>query len=219
VQLSGGTLNLGGADLQVAGTLGLGSGAITNARNVSTLSGGAFNAGSGNVTLFGNWSGLGSFAAGSSSVNFIDGGLSSAQLSGSTTFNAASFVSTTGKSYLFPVGLTQTFNSSLTILGTSAAAIQFKSSAPGQIASVNLLPGGTQNIDFVGVSDVHSTGQHLAPTKTNDGGTGNALGWFGALASGAVRPAPMLSIPALCLLALAVAMIATRQARRRTARS
>ena len=70
VQLSGGTLDLGGTDLQIGGTLGLGSGAIANARNVSTLSGGSLNAGSGSVTLFGNWSGLGSFAAGSGSVNW-----------------------------------------------------------------------------------------------------------------------------------------------------
>jgi hypothetical protein len=64
---------------------------------------------------------------------------------------------------------------------------------------------------------VHATGQHLAAGKTNDGGTGNALGWFGALVSAAVRPAPALSLPALCLLALAMAMVATRHARRRAA--
>jgi hypothetical protein len=218
VQLAGGTLDLQGDDLQVAGTLSLGSGAVSNATGIDIPAGGVVDAGSGTLTLSGDWSNLGNFVPGSSTVYFIDGAAAQSTLSGSTTFNAASFVSASGKNYLFPVGLTQTFDSSLTILGSASTGIQFRSATPGQTAFVDLLPAGTQDIDFVGVSDVHATGQHLAPTKTNDGGTGNALGWFGNASSGgssgnaaAVQPAPTLAPSGLLLLVLVILFVATRR--------
>jgi hypothetical protein len=203
IQLAGGKLNLNGADLQISGTLSVGPGLVTNANNISIAAGGLLDAGSGAINLSGNWSDLGSFIAGTSLVNFIDGGSAQAIFAGATTFYTASFSSTTGKNYLFPVGLTQTFTNSLTILGTAAQGIQFRSTAAGQAAFVNLQPSGTQNINFVGVSNVHATGQPLAPTQTNDGGTGDAVGWFGLLAVAvAAVPAPLLSPFGLLLLGL-----------------
>jgi len=203
IQLAGGKLNLNGADLQISGTLSIGPGLVTNANNITIAAGGLLDAGSGAINLSGNWSDLGSFIAGTSLVNFIDGGAIQAIFAGATTFYSASFSSTTGKNYLFPVGLTQTFTHSLTILGTAAQGIQFRSTAAGQAAFVNLQPSGTQNIDFVGVSNVHATGQPLAPTQTNDGGTGDAIGWFGLLAVAvAAVPAPLLSPLGLLLLGL-----------------
>ena len=81
---------------------------------------------------------------------------------------------------MFQVGTTQTIAGVLQILGTTDNPIQFRSSAPGQVANINLLPGGTQSILHVGVTDVWATGQHLAPDQTNEGGGGNAVNWFGA---------------------------------------
>ncbi|MBS0590943.1 MAG: hypothetical protein JSR65_09945 [Proteobacteria bacterium] len=200
-QLNGGKLDLGGSDLQLGGTLTLGSGGLANAASVLIGAGGLLDAGSGALSLFGNWSNLGSFVPGGSTTNFIDGPLATATFTGSTTFHIASFVSATGKNYLFPVARTQYFDA-LTILGTAATGIQFRSTAPGQVAYVSLLASGPQNIDFVGVSNVHAIGQPLAPTKTNDGGSGDAFGWFGLVFTAV--PAPMLGWIGLLLLTLAL---------------
>ncbi len=211
LQLAGGKLDLGGTGLQIGGNVSVGAGSITNARDVSIAAGGVLDAGSGTIGLSGNWSDLGNFVAGTSTVNFIDGGLAQSIVSGATAFYAASFVSNTGKNYVFPVGLTQTFANALTILG-NAAPIQFRSATPGQVANVNLAFGGTQNIHNVGVSNVHAIGQQLDPAETNQGGSGDAIGWFGALAAFVAVPAPMLSLLGLLLLAMAMtaAAFATR---------
>ncbi|HSN00126.1 MAG TPA: hypothetical protein VLS52_03840, partial [Rudaea sp.] len=83
--------------------------------------------------------------------------------------------------------------------------------------NINLLPGGSQNIQYVGVSDVHATGQHLAANQTNDGGTGNATGWFGSAIAGNTVPTPALSWIGLFLLALLLATIAVTRRNGRTA--
>lgn len=214
VQLNGAALDLAGTALQVGGTFGVGSGSIVNATDILIANTGLLNGGSGTITLSGNWSNLGGFVGGTSSVFFVDGPPASA-VSGNSTFHNASFVSTNGKSYVFAVGSTQSINGLLTILGTAAQGIQFKSSTAGQVAFIDLLPGGSQNIDFVGVSNVHAIGQHLAPTKTNDGGTGDAVGWFGSSGGGggAVRPTPALSPTSLFLLALMLIGVATMRRR------
>jgi hypothetical protein len=209
IALNGGTLDPAGSDVQVAGTLALGAGNLQNAKNVSISSGGNIAGGSGSLSLFGDWSNLGSFTAGTSIVNFVDGSTTLANVSGSTAFDNASFVSNDGKTYAFAVGSTQSISGTLTILGTPAQGIQFKSAAAGQVANINLAPTGSQNIQYVGVSDVHATGQHLAPTLTNDGGSGNALGWFGngtgGNGNGNPAPTPMLSSLILLLLTLLIA--------------
>lgn len=110
-------------------------------------------------------------------MRFLDGPAESAVL-GSTAFANASFGSANGKRYRFESGSTQTVAAQLEILGTGAP-IQIDVTQPGAIAFLNLLPSGTQNIANVGVSDGHATGQHLAPAQTNQGGRGNADGWFG----------------------------------------
>ena len=201
--LNGGALDLAGTDLQVAGAFSIGAGDLANVRNVSIAAGGNVDGGSGRITLFGDWSDLGAFLPASGAVNFVDGGASPANISGSTSFYDASFVSASGKSYSFAVGSTQTVAHLLTILGTPALAIQFRSSAAGQVAFIDLSASGAQNIQFVGVSDVHATGQHLAPNESNDGGSGNALGWFGSAGGGAgVVATPTLTMWGLLLLAL-----------------
>lgn len=119
-----------------------------------------------------------------------------------------------GKGFALQVGTTQTIQNQLQILGTSTSGIQIKSSSAGQVAFINLLAGGSQNIDFVGVSNVHAIGQHLAPALTNDGGNDDAIGWFGLAGGGTATPVPMLSIWALLLLALGlsgVVLISTRR--------
>jgi hypothetical protein len=204
--LGGGSLDLGNTSLQVGGSFAIGSGSVQNADSVAILSGGNLDGGSGALTLFGDWSNAGTFSAGTGTVNFVDGGIAQSNISGNSTFDNVSFVSATGKNYVFAVGTTQSISGLLTILGTSTQGIQFRSSTAGQVANIDLLAGGTQNIQYVGVSDVHAIGQHLAINQTNDGGTGNATGWFGSAAAGNTVPTPTLSWIGLLLLALLLAM-------------
>lgn len=201
--LNGGSLNLAGTDAQIGGLLSLGGGQLNNVGSIDILASGTLDAGSGLLTLSGNWSNAGNFLAGSGSVNFIDGGAQSL-ISGNTPFANLSFISAIGKNYLFTVGTTQTISGLLTIAGSAALPIQFRSTAAGQVANINLLGGGSQNIAHVGVSDVHATGQHLAPSLTNEGGTGDALGWFAAVIVQSTVPAATLSLPGMLLFALAL---------------
>lgn len=203
--LNAGELDLGSTDLQIGGSMALSSGTVGGAHSIAIGAGGVLNAGSGTISLFGDWTNLGTFSAGTGTVNFIDGTGALSTVSGNSTFHDLSFVSTTGKTYAFAAGSTQTIGGLLTILGTAAVGIQFKSTTPGQVAFIDLLPSGSQNIAHVGVSNVHATGQPLAPTQTNDGGSGDALGWFGSGGSGnSVAATPALSAWGLLLLLLSL---------------
>ncbi|MGB0133674.1 hypothetical protein [Dokdonella sp.] len=213
VQLTGGHIGLGGTDLLVSGTLGLGSGSVDLAGAVSINPGGVIDAGSGLIELAGTWSNFGSFLAGSSVVQFVDGIQAQAGVSGDSVFHNLSFVSATGKAYIFSVGTTQGIDGLLTILGSAAPAIQMASSTAGQVAYINLLPTGSQSIANVGVSDVHAIGQPLAPDQSNQGGSGNDLGWFGNTVFVAGIPLPTLSPVWLAILALLLIVMVTRQRR------
>ena len=180
--LGAGALNLSCTDLVVAGTLNLGSGAILNARNVSVQPGGTVQGGSGFIALSGDWttSATGQFIAGTSDVRFDDTcGTGSSLISGNTTFYSARFISTTGKSFIFATNTTQTIEQYFEFRGTATSPTQFRSSASGQVANINLRPNATQAVTHVGVTDVWATGLWLAPYLSNEGGGGNARRWFG----------------------------------------
>jgi hypothetical protein len=224
--LNGGALNLSCTDLVVAGTLNLGSGAILNARNLTVQPGGVVQGGSGFIALSGNWtvSATGQFVAGTSDVHFDEGcGPGASVILGSTTFYDVHFKSTLGKNFVFGVNTTQTIVHLFEFTGTAAAPSQFRSSTPGQVANIDLRPGGTQVISHVGVTDVWATGQWLAPFSMNEGGGGNARRWFGVPDDG-VPPAPIPALANTALVALAALLAAAawltlhmrRHTRRRT---
>jgi hypothetical protein len=221
---SGSQYSTGGAqtdlactDVVVAGTLLVSSGSLVNVRHMTIQAGGTVDGGSGAIQLGGNWSNGGAFSAGTSTVRFNDlCGLTSAAIGGSTTFNNARFVSTTGKNYVFAVGTTQTVGGILEIAGTTPNPIQFRSGMPGQVANVNLIPAGTQQIQHVGVTDVWATGQHLAPNLTNEGGGGNAFRWFGSAIGSDVRPVPTLGDLATLALAALLAGFGIARLRHRS---
>jgi len=221
--LNGGTLDLACTDLIVAGTLQLGSGHVLNARNIIIQPGGVLDAESGTIELGGNWSNSGGFLAGTSTVRFRDlCGLASATISDNSSFANARFVTSSGKNYVFAAGSVQRITHLLEITGTTQQPIQFRSSAPGQVASINLTGTGTQQIVHVGVTDVWATGQPLAPSQHNEGGGGNANGWFGTPIgppippSGKVEIIPALSTLMLGILAALLAYVASLRLRRRT---
>ena len=223
--LNAGVADLSCTDVVVAGALNVNTGSLRNVRNVTIQPGGVINGGSGVIEVAGNWSNSGSFVAGTSTVNFRElCGAGAATISGDTTFFGASFVSAVGRNYVFAVGSTQTITSLLQITGTSANPIQFRSSSPGQVAFINLLNSGTQQIQHVGVTDVWATGQWLAPFQTNEGGGGNAHRWFGVPnggGGGTSQQIPTLDHWALAalvaLLAATGAWIARRRAKARAA--
>ena len=214
VSLNGGTLDLACTDLIVAGTLQLGNGLVLNARNVKIQAGGGLEGGSGAIELGGDWSNSGGFTAGSSTVRFRDlCGITAATISGSSSFASARFVSTIGKNYVFAVGSTQAISDVLEITGTAPQPIQFRSTAPGQVAFINLADAGTQQILHVGVTDVWATGQWLAQGQQNEGGGGNANRWFGVPA--ADIPVPALSVLMQGALAALLALVAGLRLRSR----
>ena len=215
--LNGGTIDLGCTDVVVGGTLNVDTGSLVNVRHVTIQAGGTIDGGSGTITLGGDWANAGQFVPGTGVVRFRDQcALAAAEISGNTTFATASFVSATGKNYTFAVGTQQTIGQLLEIAGTTTFPIQFRSGAAGQVANINLLGGGTQLIQHVGVTDVWATGQWLAPSLTNEGGGGNANRWFGSPVVGAQqRSVPTIGEAMLALLAAALATMGAWSARRR----
>jgi hypothetical protein len=144
---SGGQYTTGGAqtdlactDVVVAGTLHVSSGSLVNVRNMTIQAGGTVDAGTGVIQVGGNWTDQGSFGAGTGTVQFRDlCSLASASIGGNTTFFNASFVSGTGKNYVFAVGTTQTIGGLLEIVGTapirSSSAVERPDRLPSSICS------------------------------------------------------------------------------------
>lgn len=201
LDLNGGSASLAAQELRVDGAFTLGNGSVLDVGALRLGIVGQIDLGAGLVELLGDWENRGAVAAGSSHVRFLDGAAQSAVL-GSTTFANVSFVSASGKRYYFESGSTQTVAAQLEILGTGAP-IQIDVTQSGAIAFLNLLPSGTQSIANVGVSDVHASGQHLAPEQINQGGRGNADGWFGGGGPAPqLVPVPVSSPAGLILFAL-----------------
>ena len=218
VTLNAGTADLACTDVTVAGTLQVGAGSLANVRHLTIAPGGLVDGGAGAIALGGNWNNTGSFVAGSSVVRFRDlCGIGNSTVAGNTSFGSVSFVSGTGKTYSFAIGATQTVVNLLEIAGTASQPIQFRSTSAGQTGFINLLGTGSQQIQHVGVTDVWATGQHLAPTLTNEGGGGNANGWFGGNAPVAVEPIPTVSDVALFALVAMLGWLGAFRLRRRSA--
>jgi hypothetical protein len=216
--LSSGLTDLACTDVVVAGTLQVQSGSLVNVRHLTILSGGSVDGGSGSIELGGNWSNAGSFAGGTGTVRFSDlCGLSSASIAGSSVYANAGFVTSTGKSYVFAVGSTQTITGVLEIAGTAGLPIQFRSGAPGLTGFVNLAAGGVQQIQHVGVTDVWATGLWLAPFLSNEGGGGNANRWFGVPGGAGAHGIPALADAALLGLSALLLFLGVRSSRRRAA--
>jgi len=216
--LSSGLTDLACTDVVVAGALQVQSGSLVNVRHLTILSGGSVDGGSGSIELGDNWSNAGSFAGGTGTVRFSDlCGLSSASIAGSTAFANARFVTSTGKTYVFAVGSTQTITGVLEIAGTSGLPVQFRSASPGLTGFVSLAAGGVQQIQHVGVTDVWATGLWLAPFLSNEGGGGNANRWFGVPGGAGAHGIPALADAALLGLSALLLFLGVRSSRRRAA--
>src|SRR5262249_7909054 len=161
------TVDLSCTDVIVAGKPQNTSGRVANARPGTILAGGTIDGGAGAIPPGGHRTNSGLVVAGTSTGRFpgVWSVFNAATIRG-TTFSPASFVTGAGRNFLFAVGTTQTVSSVLEIAGTAGSPIQFRSTAAGQVAYINLVASGSQLIQHVGVTDVWATGQWLAPTLT-----------------------------------------------------
>lgn len=198
--LGGGSTDLGCSDVSVAGTLLLQNGSLNNVRHLTIAAGGSVVAGSGVITLSGNWSNAGSFNAGTGAVNFVDAPAcaTGSTISGSTTFATFSVVSSSGKLYRFAAGSTQNILTFFTASGTAALPLRIESTAPLQTANINLT--GQQLMNDLAVTYVRAIGVPHAPALSNRNPSGVAIGWFGLTeASYAVPVASGFTLGAICL--------------------
>lgn len=206
-----GTVDFAGGDLLNAGALWLGNGSLLGLFAFANFPGANADFGSGLLRLTGDFENGGAIAAGTSRVELRDGAAATTAILGATSFFSLSLVSSTGRRYLFESGQTQAVAGTLEIQGIGPP-LQVDVTTMGSVAYINLLAGGTQSIANVGVSDVHASGQHLAPTQTNQGGRGNARGWFAVLGQPAA-PVPALFDVAALLLAVLLLAFAQRRLR------
>jgi hypothetical protein len=179
LDLGTGSLDLGCADLSVAGTVSAGTVGFSQARDVATLE------------VAGDWDNAGSFNGGTSTVGFVDGcSLLSAVVAGNTTFADLEMTTTSGFLYSFEAGSTQTVTGSLALAGASDNLLTIRSTLDGSEAFLDLDQAATGS--FVDVKDNHTTDQ---PVTLDPGSviSGNAPGWSLAV--------PL--VPALSLLGLA----------------
>ncbi len=197
MDLSTGSLDLGCADLTVTGTLSAGTSGFTQARDVTIDPTGVVNGNSATLEVAGDWDNSGTFNAGTSAVQLVDGcGLASAVIAGDTTFANLDMTTTSGFLYSFVAGSTQTVTSSLTLLGTEASLLTIRSTVDGSEAFLNVQ--GTSSADFVDVQDSDATGGNAIALGPNSVKGSNTPGWL------ATALVPALGALGLTLLALSL---------------
>ena len=149
--VNGSTLAANTYDLDVHGTLVITSGNIS-VLDVTIHPGGVINAGGGLIQVSGNWTNNGTFNAGTSRVEFIDGDSPTANIFGSTTFYDLAFISSNGKIYRFsPDDLIAVLHN-LLIQGVQGTPIILESSQSGRIVSINV--GGSSSVNYADMQDV-----------------------------------------------------------------
>lgn len=156
--------------------------------------------GSGRITVHEDWENRGSFAAGSSTVQFRDGVAAVNDVLGGTSFHNLDIETAVGETYRFESGSEQRVAGALLVRGTGLP-VRILSTVAGVLAQLNLLPGGTQAIMNVAVDGVRGSGQLLAPGAPNQSVGGNSPGWFtGGAAALAPQVIPLASPAGLAFL-------------------
>ena len=155
------------------------------------------NGNSATLAVAGDWDNAGSFNAGTSTVQMVDGcTLTSAVISGDTTFANLDMTTTSGFLYTFTVGSTQTVTSSLALSGDTGNLLTIRSTVGGSEAFLNVQ--GTGSGDFVDVQDNDATGGNAITLGANSVKGSNTPGWL----AGVLVPA--LGALGLALLTLAL---------------
>ena len=208
LDLGTGSLALGCADLDVLGTMSAGTVGFTEGRDVSITPTGVMNGNAATLQLSGDWDNLGSFVAGTSSVQITDGcGLLSGVVNGDTSFNNLMLSSTSGKQVTFTAGSTQVVAGSFVVAGALGNQLKIRSNVPGTKAFVNVQ--GSSNASCVDVADNSALLGINIPMDSCSIKGPNSPGWL---------LSPMIPLlPPLAALLLGAALVAT--ARRRVSAS
>lgn len=185
-------LDLGCADLAIAGALDVANGSIDAARHVVVQPGGSLDGGTGVLQVAGDWTNSGTFVASMGTIAFADGcGVTTATISSDSTFSTLSLTSSTAKTYQFAEGSTQTVSTHLHISGAPGNLLAIRSKTDGVQANIDLQ--GTQLVDWVDVKDNHAIGSSIG-YPGNSVSSGNTTGWF---AIAAVPALPLVGLLAL----------------------
>jgi hypothetical protein len=191
VDLGTGSLDLGCADLTVAGTFAGGSVGFDQARDVTIAPTGILNGEAATLQVAGDWDNAGSFNAGTGSVTMIDGcGLLSASVLGNTTFNDLQIVSTLAKLVNFEAGATTTVSGELSLAGQSGSLLQIRSTLAGVAAKFDAQ--GTTSAEYIDIADNDATAGKLISVGPGSQKGSDTPGWWLAAA-----------VPALSLLGIA----------------
>jgi hypothetical protein len=200
LDLGTGSLDLGCADLDVAGTLTAGTQGFTSARDVAIQPGGTLNANSATLTLAGDWDNAGTFNRGTSTLQMTDGcALLGGVVTGNTTFANLSINTTSAKQVNFTAGSTQSVTGQLSLFGAVGNLLQLRSTVNGSAAFLNVTGGSSVN--FLDVDDINATPGNDIAVGYNSVKGPNTPGWLFGVA------VPMLG--PLALLALALVLGAT----------
>lgn len=207
MDLGTGSLDLGCVDLSVVGTLSAGTVGFDQARHVTIDPTGTVNGESGALRLAGDWDNTGTFNAGTSSVEIVDGcGVASSTVSGSSSFNDLDITSASAKQVSFEAGETTTVTGNLALTGASGSLLQVSSTTGGVAALLDVQ--GTSNTSFIDVQDNDaSAGNDVVLTVGSVKGA-NTPGWT-------LSPAAVPALGVLGLLLVSLGLVIS--GRRRTA--
>lgn len=205
-----GQLLIGCNDLEVAGDFG---GQAAGARDVSILAGGSL--ATDELSFSGDWENAGQVEV-PGWVRWLEGcGATDAQMTGSTDFSAFEISTSTGRTVRLQANVTQQVTDSLILQGAPDELLMLRTTVSGQQAGLTLVPGGSQSIAFVDVSDMDSSGgQPMAPGSPglhNSVDSGNNINWFQEVLS--AIPVSTLGLIGTTLLIVLFALMGLGRAR------
>jgi hypothetical protein len=199
LDLGTGSLALGCADLDVAGSLSAGGVGFTQGRDVAIAPSGTLHGNSATLELSGDWDNQGTFDAGTSTVRMVDGcALLSAVVSGKSSFHNFVVESAGGKQIRFEAKTTQQVTNLLSFAGVLGSLLQIRSTADGTPAYLEA--AGASSATYVDVQDNDATPGSPIVLGSDSVKGPNTPGWQ--------LSAEIPLLPPLALAALAFALAA-----------
>ena len=176
VDLGTGSVALGCADLDVAGTLAAGSVGFTGGRDVTILPSGVVDGGTATLELSGDWDNGGTFVPGTSTVRIVDGcSLLSGMIRGKSSFHALEIESASGRQVTFEAGTTQRVTGAFSVVGVDGNRLKIRSSQDGVAAYLDVT--GASSASYVDVQDNDATPGNPIPLDSGSVKGPNTPGW------------------------------------------
>lgn len=160
VQLAGGELRVGCADLSVAGVFNAGSGRVGILDSLLVDPGGQFALGSATLGMGGDLLNAGTFSAGTGRAELGDDCAASSRIVGVDGFHALSIQSSLGKRFLLVAGRTLQINAALQVSGVDGQNVRVESDPIAEPSYVRLAAGAALALDHVNLraGNVHLFG-------------------------------------------------------------